>query len=634
MNNNLHVLIIDDSKMDFQLLERLLLKGEVAQECKRVDCEPDLHAALNERDWDLFLSDCHMPDFTPEAALEICRAHKAEAPFILVTGAIGEEEAVSLLKKGAQDFVRKDNLARLLPAIERGLREAEEHRLRREAEEALRNSEEQFRSISKSANDAIIATDANGIITVWNRGAEHAFGYKEQEMLGQSVSRLIPEEYKEAHKRGMRHVSATGKHRLVSRSMEFQGLHKSGVRFPLELSLASWEAQGAMRFSAIIRDITQRKKLEDERERNLRSQTIISSLLKTALHPFSLSDQLTASLAIIVSSTPWLTNTGKGMIHLLDVTGKFLVPYAQCGMDEELASGPAKIPVEKALSEQTVSFDGIAYFHAMTADAADGHYCVPIPWHDRILGVLSLFVSRGHVSNQADTACLADFANTLAGLIERRLVEETLEKTMHELKNTRLEIIRRLGMAAEFKDNVTGQHVIRMSKYAALLGKAAGLDHQECELLLHAAPMHDIGKIGIPDQILQKPGKLDDKEYAMIKKHSMIGYKMLAGNEEEPLKTAQSIAWTHHERWDGSGYPRGLRGEQIPMVGRICAIVDAFDAMTSERPYKKAWSTDEALLEIERSSGTHFDPELVEKFKVVFPDILKIKSSHLEGAAL
>ncbi len=198
------------------------------------------------------------------------------------------------------------------------------------------------------------------------------------------------------------------------------------------------------------------------------------------------------------------------------------------------------------------------------------------------------------------------------------------------LKETRLQIIQRLGRAAEYKDNETGMHVMRMSYYSQILARAYGLCETHAELLLHAAPMHDIGKIGIPDNILLKPGKLTDEEFAVMKSHPQIGADILGEDDSDILKMAKTVALTHHEKWDGSGYPNGLAGEAIPIEGRIVALADVFDALTSTRPYKKAWTIDEALTFIRDQSGRHFDPKLVVLFDEVLAEILEIKGRFVD----
>ncbi len=218
---------------------------------------------------------------------------------------------------------------------------------------------------------------------------------------------------------------------------------------------------------------------------------------------------------------------------------------------------------------------------------------------------------------------------------QNRALEVKVKKRTAELNETRREIIKRLGRAAEFKDNETGMHVIRMSHYSYIIAKAIGMDDEEADLLLNAAPMHDIGKIGIPDNVLLKPGKLDADEWSLMKKHPKFGANIIGEHEEGGLlDMARVVALTHHEKWNGQGYPNGLKGEEIPLVGRIVAVADVFDALTTERPYKDAWPNDKAVNLLKEESGKHFDPMLVDAFIDKWSDILAIKEKFAETSAL
>ncbi len=225
---------------------------------------------------------------------------------------------------------------------------------------------------------------------------------------------------------------------------------------------------------------------------------------------------------------------------------------------------------------------------------------------------------------------LARVKTHLALYDQTRELERMVDMRTAELERTRRQIIRRLGRAAEFKDNETGNHVIRMSHYSRLIAQAAGMGEESVDILFSAAPMHDVGKIGIPDSVLLKPAKLDDGEWEIMRKHPQMGAEIIGNHADDLLLTARVVALSHHEKWDGSGYPNGLRGEAIPLAGRIVAIADVFDALTSERPYKKAWPVDEAVRLIEEGAGSHFDPDLIEPFKQVLPEILRIKEKYAE----
>jgi putative two-component system response regulator len=186
---------------------------------------------------------------------------------------------------------------------------------------------------------------------------------------------------------------------------------------------------------------------------------------------------------------------------------------------------------------------------------------------------------------------------------ERDSLEATVLRRTAEIAATQLEVVRRLGRAAEYRDNETGLHTIRMSKMAAAISRRKGLPEAVCDLILNASPMHDIGKIGIPDAILLKQGKLDAGEWTFMKTHAIIGAEILSGHDSDLMTTASLIAREHHEKWDGSGYPMGLAGPGISLAARITATADVFDALTSVRPYKKAWPVQEALQEMNQMPG-------------------------------
>jgi putative two-component system response regulator len=208
-----------------------------------------------------------------------------------------------------------------------------------------------------------------------------------------------------------------------------------------------------------------------------------------------------------------------------------------------------------------------------------------------------------------------------------------LETSETELRRLREETIRRLSWAAEFRNQETGEHIVRMSLYCALLARVAGLDAERAEMIRVASPMHDVGKIGVPDRILLKPGRLTEDERKVMEGHTEIGHRILAGSGVELLDLAALMALTHHERIDGTGYPRGLKGEDIPIEGRIAAVADVFDALTSDRVYRQAFQPEEARGMMEEGRGTQFDAHLLDLFFASFDDVLTIRRSAGTSAA-
>jgi len=209
-------------------------------------------------------------------------------------------------------------------------------------------------------------------------------------------------------------------------------------------------------------------------------------------------------------------------------------------------------------------------------------------------------------------------------------LESLVQQRTKDLLDTQKEMIERLGLAAEYRDVETAAHTIRVGLYSEILAKAMGLNDEEAEQVKLAAPMHDIGKIGIPDNVLLKKGKLDDDEWLLMKKHSEFGYDILKGSKSSILKNAGIIALSHHEKWDGSGYPLGLKGDDIHLYGRITAISDVFDALTMSRPYKKAWPLEDAVKLINDESGKHFDPTIVDIFNQVLDKLLVVREEFAD----
>ncbi len=214
----------------------------------------------------------------------------------------------------------------------------------------------------------------------------------------------------------------------------------------------------------------------------------------------------------------------------------------------------------------------------------------------------------------------------------KRLLEGMVEEATREVREREKETLLRLARAGEFRDAETGYHLIRMARYSRLIAGAIGLDRDECETVELAAPLHDIGKIGIPDQILLKPDKLDEAEWEVMRRHPVIGHEILKGSASKYVRMGALIALGHHEKYDGSGYPNGLVGDHVVLCARIVAVADVYDALTSVRPYKKAWATEDALQYLRAQRGGHFDPRLVDAFIGVRADVERVQNEWRDPA--
>jgi putative two-component system response regulator len=202
----------------------------------------------------------------------------------------------------------------------------------------------------------------------------------------------------------------------------------------------------------------------------------------------------------------------------------------------------------------------------------------------------------------------------LAQARQNERLEELVQERTAQLEQSQVEMLIRLARAAEYRDDEAGEHIWRVAQLSAQLARQLGLDEGRVELLLRAARLHDVGKVAIPDSILMKPSQLNQEEFDFVKRHTLVGAELLSGSQSPLLKMAETIALTHHERWDGKGYPRGLKGEAIPLEGRILAVADSFDALTHKRSYRSAQTLEQAVAEIETQSGKQFDPKIVQAF--------------------
>lgn len=297
------------------------------------------------------------------------------------------------------------------------------------------------------------------------------------------------------------------------------------------------------------------------------------------------------ALALFRSNRPDLVLLDLAMPHL---DGFAVMRQLHAEMATNVDVGDNAVPI-LVLTADAIS----ATKHKALKEGAEDFLTKPLDEIEVLLRINNLLEARFH-----------------SVLLEAKVQERTrdLEKRTQELEQSQLETLQRLALAAEYRDDDTGLHTKRVGLMSAQIAHVLGLPQAQVDLMMRAAPLHDVGKIGITDAILLKPDKLTDDEFSAMKEHAAIGAKMLSGSTSPWLRMAEEIALSHHERWDGRGYPQKLSGEDIPLVGRIVAVADVFDALTHERPYKKAWAVEDAVAEIESKSGTQFDERVVNAF--------------------
>lgn len=321
------------------------------------------------------------------------------------------------------------------------------------------------------------------------------------------------------------------------------------------------------------------------------------------------------------------------VVEKIDEDSRFIISFCKHG---EMSAGDI-FPCSGSLCAQIIKESKTRIYMDASAQFPDDRFLlqhhvktyagVPILSNDgNALGIIGILDEKVIEVPEEDVDILYTLSRRIA-------FEWELDVYIQKIRETSLETIHRLLRAAETRDVDTGMHLQRMSHYAAAIARQMGWDDTAVEAILYATPMHDIGKIAVPDRILLKAGKLDPEEWEIMKQHTVKGAKILEGSQGEFLKLAETIALTHHEKWDGTGYPNGLKGEEIPIAGRITALADVFDALTTRRPYKDPFSLEKSLAIIREGRESHFDPQVVDAFFATLDAMTTIRDKYqdLEG---
>ena len=615
MEKLLRVLIIEDSENDADLLVRELRRGGYEVESERVETGEAMRAALAQKTWDLILSDYKMPRFDATRALKVLHASGLDLPFIIVSGTISEETAVISLKAGAHDFLAKEKLARLIPAIQRELKDAEARRERRLALEALRESEERYRLLFESNPNPMWVYDLATlqILAVNDAAVEH-YGYSRTEFLSMTIKEIRPDEDVPALMAALTenqdelHVPAVWRHRK-----------KDGTLIDVEISSHSMQWAGRPTRVVLVNDVTERMRAEIriktqlERFASLHAiDTAISSSTDLHMILYILLNQAITRLKVDAADI-LLYNRVTNMLEVAAAQG-FQTAGAQEGhirMGQEIAG--------RAAYERTIlkgyfaAREGASLVIPRLADEGFTWYCaVPLISKGKTTGVFEVF-EREHQSHDRDWM---DFLNMLAGqtaiAVDNAMLFNSLQRSNEDLRQAYDATIEGWSRALDLRDRETEGHTQRVTELTLDLSGKFGFPEEEFKFIRWGALLHDIGKMGVPDSILLKPASLTEKEWEIMKKHPNFAFQMLSPILY--LQGALDIPYCHHEKWDGSGYPRGLRGGEIPLTARIFAVVDVWDALRSDRPYRRAWSAAQAREYIHIQAGSHFDPKVVEYF--------------------
>lgn len=486
----------------------------------------------------------------------------------------------------------------------------------RVAEEALRESEEKFKRLAASAQDAIILMDGDGNVAFWNDSAATMFGYDREEAIGREVHRLIvPERFYRDYHEGFSRFQRSGEGVFVGKTLELLARKKNGTEFPVEFSVSALRVQNRWQAISIMRDITDRKSSEKVIQQQLKNMTALSDIGMA----ISSTLDIRVTLKILLDRLVSQLGIDAAAVLLLEQESLYLKCAANIGFRSNsihktsvrMGKGHAgqaaferKILIIPELSDTLTN--------ALKDEKFRSYVAVPLIAQGKVVGVLELF-HRNTIEPSADWLGFLELMAAQAAIaIDNATMYQNLQRTNTELTLSYDATLEGWGRTLEFRDEDTMGHTERVTGMAVQFARLMGLDEREIVHLRRGAMLHDIGKISIPDTILLKPGVLSDEEREIMQRHTVYAYKLL---KPIPfLRPALDIPYCHHEKWDGSGTPRGLQGEEIPLAARIFAVVDVWDALMSDRPYRKAWPLSEVKEYIRDRSGSEFDPKVVETF--------------------
>jgi response regulator RpfG family c-di-GMP phosphodiesterase len=645
------ILFVEDSDDDAHLILRELQRGGYAVEFERVETAEAMQAALARQQWDLIISDYSLPQFNAPDALALLQASQIDLPFIIASGTIGEETAISALKAGAHDFVIKGNLARLIPAIQREMREAKlrnEHFQRERELEAiasvgaalrkaktldemlshlLENTLEiiQVKSGSIWMYDATTdeikltvhrAWDVKGAITSVRSG-EDIPGYVVRS--GTSIiSREFQSDVRILEKNRIHIPEGIGGACIPLFSNEnIVGVLFIHVNLPREISageirilnaLAEIGGNALHRAHLLEQSIKQIEQLNSLRTIDIAISTLgLQSALDTVL------DQVISQLKVDAASILLIKPENN---HLVYSGGRGFRTELIKSTDMEMGRGHAgRAALEKKvifIKDLNAASESFIRDELRADEQFVCYFAVPFIAKGEPKGVLEIF---NRTPLRIDMEWL-NFLDTLswqtAIAVDNALLFESLQHSNSELEMAYNATIEGWSHALDLRDKETEGHSLRVTEMTLKLASTFGMNDEQLMNIKRGALLHDIGKMGVPDSILLKAGALTEEEWEIMRQHPQFAYDLLSPISY--LQQALDIPYCHHEKWDGSGYPRGLKGEEIPLAARIFAVVDVWDALTNERSYRPAWSSEKATEYIRSNSGTFFDPQMVEKF--------------------
>ncbi len=629
----LAVLIIEDSENDTHLIVRLLKKAGYEIVFERVETAAQMRAGLEKHTWDIVISDHSLPQFDSLAALRLLQETRLDIPFITVSGTMSEETAVTMMKAGATDYLNKANLARLIPAIERELAQARGRQGHRRAEEALARSEQAHRALFENVPVGLYRASADGNLLDVNPAMVEMFGYNESEaLLAANIIDLYVDPTVEQKFRTEAEKSDT----ISDFEAEYRR-HDGTTFWAREHIHVVRNEDGVPSFyEASLIDITGPKRIEEEMRQRLSELEVLYQsgiALSQLVNPKVIAQNI---IDLLDQKMDWHHTTIR-LYHPQNETLELLAfNHPNLSGEEERRIVEERFRTSVVKKGQGLSGWVVQHYQVVrTGDLKnDPRYVdtfpglqsglyVPLKIAERVIGVISIESERSNAFSESDERLTITLAAQAAVAINNAQLFADLQRSNTSLTSAYDATIEGWSRAMDLRDKDTEGHTLRVTSITLELARVMNISESELTNIRHGALLHDIGKIAIPDSILFKPGELTSQEWEIMRRHPTYAYEMLTPIAY--LKTALDIPYCHHEKWDGTGYPRGLKGEEIPVTARIFSVVDVWDAITNDRPYRKGWPKAKALEYIKDQSGKQFDSQVVDAFL----KIINLKYWHL-----
>ncbi len=650
MGKPLRLLFVEDSEDDLALVRREIVRAGYDVTHTRVETASEMRQALLHSRWDVVISDFAMPNFSMPEALQLLHSTGVDLPFIIVSGTIGEETAVAALKSGAHDFMTKDKLVRLVPAIERAMSEAVVRAERRQRErelEAIALLTRALRQVERLADMLPIILDQvldllgcdSGALVLRDEATGAGVVMQGRGPAAAYVGHHIPPE-----EGILGRVLLTGEPYVTANLRDdalMQGLdHYPNLPARPLAMVPLMVQQHVMGVLAVGRDA-------EIRADEVRLLLSVADIVASSIHRATLFEQtqfrlerLTALRAIDLA-----INASLDMRVILDVLLAHVLTQLRVDASAVLLLNPLTQTLEfaagrgfrtsaisrshvrvgerdagrAALERRLVSVPDLANAdgplgrrEALAAEGFQAYFAVPLIAKGQVNGVLEVF-HRGAL--EADQEWL-EFLETLSGqaaiAINNTSLFNGLQRSNADLARAYDATIEGWSRALDLRDRETEGHSQRVTELTLRLALALGVSPSDLVHVRRGALLHDIGKMGVPDAILLKPGPLTDEEWVIMRRHPLLAHELLSPITY--LRPALDIPLYHHEKWDGAGYPHGLKGEQIPLTARLFTVADVWDALRSDRPYRKSWPADRTQAYLRDQAGRHFDPAVVETF--------------------